>query len=271
MSIITLTTDFGTKDYFVGVIKAQIHQVIPSIKIIDLSHQIDPFNHAEASYILSSSIKFFPEKSIHLIGVDSQSSDLNNHILVVYNKQYFISANNGIMSLVIKENTDFEVYEFKCQKTENVLECFIKIAAKIHQKIPLTSIGKKTNRLIPIQIINPIISHQNSQILTSVIYIDGLENLVFNITKSQFFEVSQNRPFRIMTSPKPITKIYDSYGAALDQYNGDIKRLEGTKVAIFNEADYLEIGIFLGTPNKTGSAHSLSGLNYFDTLKIIFD
>ena len=68
MSIITLTTDYGLKDHFVGALKGKILSEFSEAKIVDISHQIDPFNTAEASYIISASYKSFPKGTVHLIG-----------------------------------------------------------------------------------------------------------------------------------------------------------------------------------------------------------
>ena len=72
MSIITLTTDYGNKDYSVSVLKAKIYNEISDIKIIDISHNISPFNLTEAAYIIKSAYKHFPKNSIHIIGIESE-------------------------------------------------------------------------------------------------------------------------------------------------------------------------------------------------------
>ena len=100
MSIITLTTDFGTKDHFVAKIKAAIISDSPETNIVDISHKISPFNIMEAAYVIENSYKHFPEKTIHIIGVDSEKNPENKHLVVKLNQQYFICADNGIMSIV---------------------------------------------------------------------------------------------------------------------------------------------------------------------------
>ena len=84
MSIITLTTDFGFKDYFVSVIKASIYKEIPSANVIDVSNSVSPFNHSEAAYILKNAYHAFPKKSIHIVGVDSEFSPENKHLLMSF-------------------------------------------------------------------------------------------------------------------------------------------------------------------------------------------
>ena len=72
MPIITLTTDFGTKDHFVGSIKGAIYSELLDARIVDISHQITPFNITETAYILKNAYQNFPDGTIHIIGVDSE-------------------------------------------------------------------------------------------------------------------------------------------------------------------------------------------------------
>ena len=83
MSLITLTTDFGTKDHFVGAVKGAIYSELPDAKIVDITHEISPFSITETAYILKNSYKSFPDKSIHIIGVDSELSTKQTHCVVI--------------------------------------------------------------------------------------------------------------------------------------------------------------------------------------------
>ena len=77
MSIITLTTDFGIKDHFTANIKGAIFSELPDVNIVDISHQISPFNILEAAYIIQNSYTSFPINTIHIIGVDSELNPEN--------------------------------------------------------------------------------------------------------------------------------------------------------------------------------------------------
>ncbi|MEL0275891.1 MAG: SAM-dependent chlorinase/fluorinase, partial [Flavobacteriaceae bacterium] len=100
MSIITLTTDFGHKDYFVSVTKAALIQEAPKATIVDISREISPFNHTETAYILRNAYKSFPKGTVHIIGVDSELSPENNHIAMLFDGHYFVGANNGVFALI---------------------------------------------------------------------------------------------------------------------------------------------------------------------------
>ena len=103
MSIITLTTDFGLKDHFVGALKGKLFSTIPKAAVIDISHNIDPFNTLQASYIVGAAYKSFPEGTIHIIGVDSEWSQTNRHLAVFWDNHFFVCADNGILSLLFKD------------------------------------------------------------------------------------------------------------------------------------------------------------------------
>ena len=102
MTVITLTSDFGYKDYFISVIKASIYKEIPNANVVDISNSVSPFNHSEAAYILKNAYNAFPKKSIHIIGVDSEFSPENKHLLMSFDDHYFIGADNGIFSLLLE-------------------------------------------------------------------------------------------------------------------------------------------------------------------------
>ena len=83
MSIITLTTDYGNKDYSVSELKAKIYNEISDVRIVDVSHNISPFNLTEAAYIIKSAYRHFPEGSIHIIGVESDLTPENAHMMLL--------------------------------------------------------------------------------------------------------------------------------------------------------------------------------------------
>lgn len=270
MSIITLTTDFGLKDYYVGAIKGFIFQLLPEVRVVDLSHLIEPFNHSEASYLLKAAVRNFPENTIHIIGVDCEKNLQNAPIIMRWKKQFFIGTDNGILSLLSNEEAPELVVTFNYQNhSKSTLEEFVLIAGKIMQNTDLIQLGTP-HSLKTVRTIQPLVSKDGNSITGSVIYIDGMGNLVFNISKKLFEEVRKGRKFEILFKPKTLKAIYENYGEILVGVNGELKDVEGTKVAIFNELDYLEIGTFGANPNRTGTAKTLYGFDYFDSLTIQF-
>ena len=89
MSIITLITDFGYKDHFVGQVKGEIYTKCPEANVVDISHEVSPFNIMEAAYILENCYKNFPEKTVHIIDVDSEKNQEKKHVLIRLDNHYF--------------------------------------------------------------------------------------------------------------------------------------------------------------------------------------
>ncbi|MDR1877390.1 MAG: SAM-dependent chlorinase/fluorinase, partial [Flavobacteriaceae bacterium] len=103
MGIITLTTDFGLDDFHVASLKGTIYSQLPEVTIVDISHQIMPFDLIQTAYILQNSYKNFPKGTIHIIGVDALPSPYVKPIAAEINGHFFICNDNGILSLTAGE------------------------------------------------------------------------------------------------------------------------------------------------------------------------
>lgn len=274
MSIITLTTDYGLKDHFVGTLKGKILSEFSEAKIIDISHNIDPFNTAEASYIIGASYSSFPKGTVHLIGVDIELNKENQHIAMQWNDHYFICADNGILSILTQKIVPQKIVEINIHdrfpSEFSDLDIFIQVACHIAKGGLLNVIGKEIREIKQIKELQPVVANDGNSIKGYVIYIDHLGNVVTNISKRQFIEVAKGRPYEIVMKPKNIKTILPNYSAIATSDKYPIKTYEGEKLAIFNEAGFLEIAIFRSNPSNVGSASSLLGLNYRDVITVQF-
>jgi len=275
MSIITLTTDFGTKDHFVGAIKGTIYNELPNAKIVDISHEISPFNITETAYILKNAYKSFPDGSIHIIGVDSELNEENKHIALKLDNHYFICPNNGVISLLANEIKPEKIVEInihdRVETSFPVLDVFVKVACHIARGGTLEVIGKVITTFKKIVELQPKISDDVNTLTGNIIYIDTYGNSISNITKKIFQEVGKGRPFEITASKYRFTKIQNKYSDIVDfSLPIDQRQKDGSKLAIFNSANYLEIAIFRSNLKTVGGASTLLGLNYRDTITIKF-
>ncbi|RKR05203.1 hypothetical protein C8C83_4535 [Flavobacterium sp. 90] len=274
MSIITLTTDYGLKDHFVGSLKGKILSEYPEVTIVDISHDIDPFNTAEASYVVGASYLSFPKGTVHLIGVDIERNKENQHIAMEWNDHFFICADNGILSMLTQKIVPQKIVSINIHdrfpSEFSDLDIFIKVASHISKGGLLNVIGKEISEIKQITELQPVISNDGTSIKGYVIYIDHFGNVVTNISKKQFIEIAKGRPYEIVMKPKSIKTILPNYSAIATSDKYPIKTYEGEKLAIFNEAGFLEIAIFRSNPSKVGSANSLLGLNYRDVITIKF-
>lgn len=275
MSIITLTTDFGIKDHFVGAIKGTIYNELPDAKIVDISHEISPFNITETAYILKNAYKSFPTGSIHIIGVDSELNEENKHIALKLDNHYFICPNNGVISLLANEIKPEKIVEInihdRVETSFPVLDVFVKVACHIARGGTLEVIGKAITTFKKIVELQPKISDDLKTLTGNIIYVDNYGNSISNITKKVFQEIGKGRSFEINASKYHFTKIQNKYSDIVDfTLPADQRQKDGSKLAIFNSANYLEIAIFRSNLKTVGGASTLLGLNYRDTITIKF-
>lgn len=274
MSIITLTTDYGLKDHFVGALKGKLFSEYNEVTIVDISHDIDPFNISEASYIISASYDSFPKGTVHLIGVDIERNKENQHIAIQWNDQYFICADNGILSILTQKVLPQKMVTINIHDRllpdATDLEVFVTVACHLAKGGLLNVVGKEITSIKEVTELQPTIAADFSSIKGYIIYIDQLGNAVSNISKKMFMEIAQGRPYEIRFKNKIIKTIFAKYSdiGISDQY--PLKNYEGLQLAIFNEAEFLEIAIYRSNPKQVGSANSLLGLNYRDIISIEF-
>ncbi len=274
MSIITLTTDYGLKDHFVGALKGKILSQYKQATIIDISHDIDPFNTVEASYCVSAAYSSFPKGSVHLIGVDMERNKENLHVAMLWNDHYFIAADNGILSMLTQKIIPQKIVALpihdQLYKYAVDLDVFVTVACHLAQGGALETIGTPIETLKEVTELNAVLADDGNSLKGHVVYIDHFGNVVTNISKVYFNQVAQGRSYEIVMKTKNIKTILPNYSAIAKNEKYAIKSYEGEKLALFNEAGYLEIAIFRSNPSKVGSASSLLGLNYRDVIIIKF-
>ncbi len=276
MAIITLTTDFGLKDHFVGALKGAIYSELSEARIVDISHNISPFNIQECAYILKNSYKNFPEGTIHIVGVDSEVTPENQHIVILVDGHYFITANNGVIGLIISEIKPEKVIEITLPNAINgsfpVMDVFVKVACHIVRGGTLEVVGKSFNALKDLRDFSPRITDDGKKIVGSIIYIDNYGNVVTNIQKSLFEAYRKGRSFELHARTSLITKILTNYSEIV---NYDLERNKrkgaGDLLALFNSSDYIELAIYKSNLKTVGGASTLLGLDYRDTVTIIFN
>ena len=275
MAIITLTTDFGIKDHFVGAVKGTILSNLPDVNIVDISHAISPFNIQECAYILKNAYRSFPEGTVHIVGVDSELSPENQHIVVQVDGHYFVSANSGVISLITSEVKPEKVVEIKIPNIISgsfpVLNVFIQVACHIARGGKLEVIGRPFNELRELKEFEPRIINNGNTISGNVIYIDNYGNVVTNIQRSLFNAYRNGRDFEVTARTTKISEIHSSYNGIINfDLDKNQRKGPGDALALFNSAGYIELAIYKSDLNSVGGASSLLGLNYRDTVTINF-
>lgn len=264
MPIITLISDFGYFSDYVASIKGAILSIDENIKIIDISHNISPFNKLETAYIIKNSYKNFPKNTVHIICVDSDYHTTNKALISHYNNQYFICSDNGILSLILEENflettlvidSEDKIYNFTAK------DLFLKAAFNIFKGQKIETIAKKQTGLNIINIPKPYLNNQ--KIFGEVIYIDNYGNCISNISKDFFdknkisdrFDIKLKRQYRRISNSQ-----IDYYNQMRDKFT----IYEGKIFSLFNVNNLLEIGIYKGKSNE------LLGIKVQDEIEMVF-
>ncbi|WP_273566628.1 SAM hydrolase/SAM-dependent halogenase family protein [Maribacter halichondriae] len=276
MAIITLTTDFGLKDHFVGALKGSIYKELADVKIVDISHHISPFNIQECAYILENAYKNFPDGTVHIVGVDSEPTPENEHIAVFVDGHYFVSANNGVVGLITSEINPEKVVKINIPNPIHgsfpVLDVFVQVACHIARGGTLEVVGKSFEGLKELREFAPTVTDNGKKIIGSVIYIDNYGNVVTNIHKKFFEAYRKGRDYELSARTTKIKRIHNKYS---DIINFDLEKGKrkgaGDLMALFNSAEYIELAIYKSDLNTVGGASTLLGLDYRDTITISFE
>lgn len=274
MSIITLTTDFGHKDYFVGALKGKILSEHKEAVIVDISHEIDLFNTLEASYCIEAAYHNFPKGTIHIIGVDSERVGDTQHIAMQWDDHFFICADNGILNSLIQKKIPQKIVAITIHDRLNIdasdMDVFVAVACHIARGGLLNVIGKEIQSLKPVNVLTSSISDNLNEIKGQIVYIDSFGNCVTNISHKQFNETIRGRKFEIVIKNKKFSRLHKNYSDFPVSDVKQLKDLEGDFLALFNENGYLEIAIYKSNPKTVGSATTLLGLHFRDTVSIKF-
>jgi S-adenosylmethionine hydrolase len=256
MAIITLTSDMGQRDPHLGSVKGFILSQLPNIQIIDITHQVSPFNIAEAAFIVRNCYLDFPPKTIHVIGVDSHSDENKDILLVSYKNQYIIARDNGIISLIIEGQPEKIIKLHKKTNTETVFplkDIMAKAACSLSKNTNEYDLGSYVKDFNSITTLNPIL--ENEIIRGTVIYIDNYGNAITNIRKSHLERYRTDSALNIHFSKRLVlTKISENYSDVPD----------GEAVCLFGSSGLFEVAI-----NK-GNASQLLGLQLKSMVLIEF-
>ena len=274
MSIITLTTDFGLKDHHVGALKGKIYSEFENAKIVDISHNIDPFNYHEAVYIIGAAFISFPAKTVHFIGIDMELTYENMHVAIEWNNQFFIAADNGILSMLTHKINPSKIFainiheRFPSEPTD--IDVFVKVACHLAKGGQLNVIGREINALKVATDLQTTFSDDGKVLKGYINYVDNYGNAITNISKKIFEEAQKGRSFEIKFKNKDIKTIFAKYSDIGLSRKYPMNAYVSSMLAIFNEAGFLEIAIYKSNSSTVGSANSLLGLNYRDVVSIVF-
>ncbi len=252
MGVITLTSDWGTADYYIGAVKGMIYKHNPDARIVDITHEINKFDSGMAAFMLRNAYPGFPENTIHIIGVNTEESIAEPHTIAYYAGQYFIGTDNGVFSMIFDHDPDWmielDIPQESAGFTFSSRDRFAIAAARIANGEDAKKLGSTKTGLAKKMLFKPIIDTEF--IKAMVIHIDGYQNLITNISQKTFEDFTNGKPFEISfrSQKYKLTDVHDAY---TDVRPGEI-------VAVFASNGLLEIAI------NQGKAASLLGIHKND-------
>ena len=254
MPIITLTSDIGQHDFLVGAVKGQLLMADPGLIIVDITHQLSPFNYPQAAYVCRNAIRHFPKGTFHLVMVNLFDEKDELLLMVSHNGHFIGCADNGLLTMILEETPQKAV---ALPMDRSARQSTVHCAAVFAKAFSDLAAGKRIDELgdagVSIRVKNPLQPMLgNNWMEGQIIFIDNFENVIVNIHKDEFETQRKGRSFKIVFKrDEVIDKISETYA--------DVH--EGEKLALFNSANYLEIAI-----NK-GNAAGLFGLQGFSEMQ----
>jgi len=246
VSCISLLTDFGLCDEYVGVMKGVIASINPHAHVIDICHNISPQNIIQAAYMLWGSHTYFPKNTVHVAVVDPGVGTDRRVIVLQANGYFFLAPDNGILSCIIKNYpcesvhlTESQLYLSQVSNTFHGRDIFAPVAAHLSKNLNIYNFGPmiSSQQLVQINDMHPII--EKDQIIGKVIMADHFGNLISNIFHKDL-HLDNNRTITIFINNESIQGIASNY-LAVDK---------GALLALIGSKGLLEISVNCGNAQK---------------------
>ena len=256
--IITLMTDFGEQDTYVGAMKGVILSICPEAKMIDLTHRIPAQDICAAALQLSSVYAYFPPETIHLIVVDPGVGSQRRAIICQVENHTFVCPDNGLLTLVVQQAPieasvaiqNKTYFLPQVSHTFHGRDIFAPVAAHLANGIPMSEFGPLVTDLRHLQLAKPDISE--SQIKGEIIWIDHFGNAITNIGHQHLQIIDPELKLQINFRDQQISRLSESYSTVP----------VGTTLALISSFDYLEISV------NQGSASQICNLSLGDSVLV---
>ena len=259
--IITLITDWGNRDFFAGMLKGKLYSQITNVRIVDITHNVEPYNIREATIVAQNACMNYPQGTIHIIDVNSIEDKDTPFVVVLYKEQYYICTDNGLPYAVFGNDFSRAVVINTFHKSEfftfAAYDLFCPVAAQLALGADLADFGPLTDTLYQITPLNSFVMNDTLKIYVS--YIDNYGNADLNITYEEFERYRKGRKFSLYIHENTVKEIRRSY-FDVDANGGHLSSLLLTVSA----TGHLQVAL------REASAEQLLGLQIMDALFVKF-
>ena len=219
--IVTLTTDWGERGFFAGMVKGALLRLVEGVQVVDISHRLEAYNTVTASFVVRHACLGFPEGTVHIVDVASQQP----FVALRARGQYYLCSDNGLPALVFGD----EVEECVSLATQAggiynfaAYTLFVPAAARLLKGAPLTDLGERHPQLL--QRLRPDFMQQGEYYRIYVHYVDDYGNAYLGMSYRQFEELRQGRPFVMQYNEMTVSELSPAYQRGGDA-NDDSLRL----------------------------------------------
>lgn len=247
-AIITLTTDYGTNDHLVGTLKGVILKINPDVTLVDITHNVAPFDLLDGALAIGSAYSYFPARTIHLVVVDPGVGTDRKPLLVSAGNQYFIAPDNGVLSVVYDREEDAVVRHANAEhyflqpisKTFHGRDIFAPIAAWLSKTGQAASMGEQIDDFKRFALPRP--KSADGLVKGIVMRVDSFGNLVTNFRAEDLPESSpENGELHLQVGNQQVSRLVSTFA----QGNA------GEAIAYVGSSGYLEIGVNKGNASRT--------------------
>ena len=248
--IITLTTDFGLNDHFVGTMKGVILEITPDAEIVDICHSVQAFDVLDGALTIAQAYSYFPISTVHVVVVDPGVGTARRPILASSDRHHFVAPDNGVLSLVYSREERMHVRHVTAEhyflqpvsNTFHARDIFAPIAAWLAKRVESDKFGEEVSDFVRFNAPKPKPADGNT-LRGVVLKVDRFGNLVTNITPLDAPMLFQEKtpPFKILVGKREITELKKVYAEGTP----------GEVFAILGSMGYLEIAANRGSAAQT--------------------
>ena len=251
--IITLTTDFGLNEHYVGAMKGVICGINPSAQLVDITHSVQSFDILDGAIAISQAYSYFPADSVHLVVVDPGVGSARRPIVAKVGTHIFVAPDNGVLSLVYEREESISVrhitsdhyFRQPVSSTFHGRDIFAPVAAYLSKGVELAKFGDEVTDYIRFAAPRPKPAGPNSW-KGAVLKTDKFGNLITNITPKDIPRLFEASPpaFKITVGKAEVTRLSTNYAAGA----------QGEIFALLGSTGFLEISVNRGSAARTTGA-----------------
>jgi len=263
MAIITLTSDYGLKDHYLAALKGALLQEVEDLRLVDISHLLEPGNLYDAAFILRNAYHAFPKSTVHLVAFNELSA--NQRVLAAeMDGHFFILSDCGLLGLINPEVKINRVVEVDLRTDSSLFparDIMSRAATHLARGGKMQLLGRETSQYEQKTIMRPKVNAAENSIVGSVVYIDNFGNLITNISHKTFREVGRDRGFVIeLPRSQRIMSLSENYN----------QNTEGKTLALFNSQNLLEVAVSGARGKDYNGANTLLGMEVRNPVTINF-